>query len=44
MWKSLSRETGWPSGGDQQNKHANSANAAAYNCGLIKKVSSGVGS
>ncbi|PWA82307.1 O-Glycosyl hydrolases family 17 protein [Artemisia annua] len=36
-------ETGWPSGGDPQNKHANPANAAAYNGGLIKKVTSGVG-
>ncbi|KAI3705594.1 hypothetical protein L1987_75833 [Smallanthus sonchifolius] len=36
-------ETGWPSGGDPQNTHANPGNAAAYNGGLIKKVSSGVG-
>jgi hypothetical protein len=36
-------ETGWPSGGDPQNKHANPANAAAYNRGLIQKVTSGVG-
>ncbi|KAJ9553404.1 hypothetical protein OSB04_017449, partial [Centaurea solstitialis] len=36
-------ETGWPSGGDPQNTHANPANAAAYNGGLIKRVSSGVG-
>ena len=36
-------ETGWPSGGDPQNKHANPANAAAYNGGLIKRVTSGVG-
>lgn len=36
-------ETGWPSGGDPQNTHANPANAAAYNGGLLKKVNSGVG-
>ncbi|KAI7749797.1 hypothetical protein M8C21_012155 [Ambrosia artemisiifolia] len=36
-------ETGWPSGGDPQNKHANPVNAAAYNGGLLKKVASGVG-
>ncbi|KAJ0752904.1 putative glucan endo-1,3-beta-D-glucosidase [Helianthus annuus] len=36
-------ETGWPSGGDPQNTHANVANAAAYNGGVIKKVSSGLG-
>ncbi|KAI3731094.1 hypothetical protein L1987_62277 [Smallanthus sonchifolius] len=36
-------ETGWPSGGDPQNTHANPANAAAYNGGLLKKVASGVG-
>ncbi|XP_076925992.1 glucan endo-1,3-beta-glucosidase-like isoform X2 [Bidens hawaiensis] len=36
-------ETGWPSGGDPQNTHANPVNAAAYNGGLLKKVASGVG-
>ncbi|XP_023737237.1 glucan endo-1,3-beta-glucosidase [Lactuca sativa] len=36
-------ETGWPSGGDPQNTHANPWNAAAYNGGVIKKVDSGVG-
>nr|XP_043634699.1 glucan endo-1,3-beta-glucosidase-like isoform X1 [Erigeron canadensis] len=36
-------ETGWPSGGDPQNTHANPSNAAAYNGGLIKRVTSGVG-
>ncbi|XP_076957197.1 glucan endo-1,3-beta-glucosidase-like isoform X2 [Bidens hawaiensis] len=36
-------ETGWPSGGDPQNTHANPLNAAAYNGGLLKKVASGVG-
>nr|XP_043617955.1 glucan endo-1,3-beta-glucosidase-like [Erigeron canadensis] len=36
-------ETGWPSGGDPQNPHANPGNAAAYNGGVIKKVTSGVG-
>ncbi|KAK9056202.1 hypothetical protein SSX86_027292 [Deinandra increscens subsp. villosa] len=36
-------ETGWPSGGDPQNSHANPVNAAAYNGGLLKKVTSGVG-
>lgn len=36
-------ETGWPSGGDPQNKHANPVNAAAYNGGLLKRDASGVG-
>ncbi|KAK1409462.1 hypothetical protein QVD17_35988 [Tagetes erecta] len=36
-------ETGWPSGGDPANVHANPANAAAYISGLMKKVSSGDG-
>ncbi|XP_071713631.1 glucan endo-1,3-beta-glucosidase-like [Rutidosis leptorrhynchoides] len=36
-------ETGWPSGGDPQNTHANPENAAAYNGGVIKKFNSGVG-
>ncbi|KAM0002430.1 putative glucan endo-1,3-beta-D-glucosidase [Helianthus debilis subsp. tardiflorus] len=36
-------ETGWPSGGDPQNTHANPVNAAAYNGGLLKKVTSGAG-
>ncbi|KAL8251850.1 hypothetical protein R6Q59_035543 [Mikania micrantha] len=36
-------ETGWPSGGDPQNTHANVGNAAAYDGGVMKKVSSGVG-
>ncbi|KAK1410315.1 hypothetical protein QVD17_36850 [Tagetes erecta] len=36
-------ETGWPSAGDPQNAHANPGNAAAYNSGVIKKVSSGAG-
>ncbi|KAI3751361.1 hypothetical protein L2E82_22445 [Cichorium intybus] len=36
-------ETGWPSGGDPQNTHANPWNAAAYNGGVMKKVDSGVG-
>ncbi|PWA58245.1 O-Glycosyl hydrolases family 17 protein [Artemisia annua] len=38
MWKSLSRKTGWPSSGDPENKHANPANAAAYNRDVIKKA------
>nr|XP_043632219.1 glucan endo-1,3-beta-glucosidase-like [Erigeron canadensis] len=36
-------ETGWPSGGDPANVHANPTNAAAYIGGLMKKVSSGDG-
>ncbi|KAL4556883.1 hypothetical protein LXL04_035049 [Taraxacum kok-saghyz] len=36
-------ETGWPSGGDPQNSHANPGNAAAYNGGVMKKADSGVG-
>jgi len=36
-------ETGWPSGGDPVNKHANPVNAAAYISGLMKKVNSGDG-
>ncbi|KAK9061168.1 hypothetical protein SSX86_018348 [Deinandra increscens subsp. villosa] len=36
-------ETGWPSGGDPANVHANPVNAAAYIGGLMKKVSSGDG-
>ncbi|GJR79596.1 glucan endo-1,3-beta-glucosidase-like protein [Tanacetum coccineum] len=36
-------ETGWPSGGDPQNTHANPGNAASYNGGLIKKLNSGAG-
>ncbi|XP_076903807.1 glucan endo-1,3-beta-glucosidase-like [Bidens hawaiensis] len=36
-------ETGWPSGGDPANVHANPENAAAYISGLMKKVNSGNG-
>lgn len=36
-------ETGWPSGGDPQNKHANPVNAASYNGGLLKRDASRVG-
>ncbi|KAI3519919.1 hypothetical protein L1887_09139 [Cichorium endivia] len=36
-------ETGWPSGGDPANLHANPVNAAAYIGGLMKKVNSGDG-
>ncbi|KAI3748744.1 hypothetical protein L6452_12033 [Arctium lappa] len=36
-------ETGWPSGGDPANVHANPVNAAAYIGGLMKKVNSGDG-
>ncbi|KAM0023422.1 putative glucan endo-1,3-beta-D-glucosidase [Helianthus debilis subsp. tardiflorus] len=36
-------ETGWPSGGDPANVHANPVNAAAYISGLMKKVNSGEG-